>query len=216
MRTALSALTPVAPKIPLLSTTGQAGDDAPRFDADYWVANLHNPAWFHQAITTASSDHTRFVEISPHPLLTHAIGDTLQSTPSPNRFVVTSALKRFGDETLFFHTQLAAVGFPSTEAGGGRFAEIPSSPWVHSRYWAPGRSSAQILPDTHPLLGVHVEMPSGRDHVWQADIGTEMLRSLADRKVHGHAMISAASFAVMMLAAGREALGLPVEAVQVN
>ena len=79
-----------------------------------------------------------------------------------------------------------------------------------------GSSPAQGLPDAHPLLGVHVEMPSGRDHVWQADIGTEMMPWLADHKVHGQAVMSAASFAEMALAAGCEALGLPVEAVQVN
>ena len=66
------------------------------------------------------------------------------------------------------------------------------------------------------MLGVHVEMPSGRDHVWQADIGTETMPWLADHKVHGQTVMSAASFAEMALAAGCEALGLPVEAVQVN
>ena len=59
-------------------------------------------------------------------------------------------------------------------------------------------------------------MPSGRDHVWQADIGTETMPWLADHKVHGQAVMSAAGFAEMALAAGCEALGLPVDAVQVN
>ncbi len=59
-------------------------------------------------------------------------------------------------------------------------------------------------------------MPSGHDHVWQADIGTEMMPWLADHKVHGQAVMSAASFAEMALAAGCEALRLPVESVQVN
>jgi phthiocerol/phenolphthiocerol synthesis type-I polyketide synthase D len=216
LHSALSGLAPVAPKIPLISTTGHADSEAPRFDADYWVANLRNPVRFNQAVAAAGADHATFVEISPHPLLTYAIGDTLQSTPSTNRFIVTSALKRVEDETLFFHAQLAALDVTGPNAGGGRFADIPPSPWLHSRYWVPSRSPAQRLPDTHPLLGVHVEMPSGRDHVWQADIGTEMMPSLADNKVHGHAVMSAASFAEMALAAGREALGLPVEAVQVN
>ena len=59
-------------------------------------------------------------------------------------------------------------------------------------------------------------MPLGRDHVWQADLGTEMMPWLADHKVNGQAVMPAAVFAEMALAAGREALGLPVEAVQVN
>ncbi|HKP43419.1 SDR family NAD(P)-dependent oxidoreductase, partial [Mycobacterium sp.] len=216
LRSALVGLAPVAPKIPLISTTDHAGSEAPRFDADYWVFNLRNPVRFNAAVAAAAADHATFVEISPHPLLTYAIGDTLQSTPSTSRFIVTSALKRVEDETLVFHAQLAALDITGPNAGGGRFADIPPSPWLHSRYWVPSRSPAQRLPDTHPLLGVHVEMPSGRDHVWQADIGTEMLPWLLDNKVHGQAVMSAASFAEMVLAAGHEALGLHLEVIQVN
>jgi phthiocerol/phenolphthiocerol synthesis type-I polyketide synthase D len=216
LHSALSGLAPTTPKIPLISTTGHTGGEAPRFDADYWVANLRNPVRFNQAVAAAGTDHATFVEISPHPLLTYAIGETLQSRSSTNRFIVTSALKRVDDETLFFRTQLAAVGVTAPDAGGGRFADIPPSPWLHSRYWVASRSVAQRLPDTHPLLGVHVEMPSGRDHVWQADIGTEMMPSLAVHKVHGQAVMPAAAFAEMALAAGCQALGLPVKGVQVN
>ena len=105
---------------------------------------------------------------------------------------------------------------PVTDAGGGRLADVPPSPWLHSKYWVASRSVTQRLPDTHPLLGVHVEVPSGRDHVWQADLGTEMMPWLADHKVNGQAVMPAAVFAEMALAAGREVLGLPVDAVQVN
>ena len=51
------------------------------FDAEYWVANLRNPVRFSQAIATAGAEHATFVEISPHPLLTHAISDTLGRLP---------------------------------------------------------------------------------------------------------------------------------------
>ena len=68
----------------------------------------------------------------------------------------------------------------------------------------------------HPLLGVHVEMPSGRDHVWQGDVGTEVIPWLEDHKVHGQPIMPAAGFAEMVLAAGSEALGLPVQAITVN
>ena len=161
-------------------------------------------------------NHATFIEVSPHPLLTYAIGDALQSTSSTDRFFVTSALKRGEDETLFFHTQLAALDVTALEADAGRLADIPSSPWLHSKYWVASRSLGQRLPDVHPLLGMHVEMPSGRDHVWQAEIGTETMPWLADHKVHGQAVMSVAGFAEMALAAGCEALGLPVDAVQVN
>ena len=97
-----------------------------RFDADYWAANLRNPVRFADAITTAGASHGTFIEISPHPLLTHAITDTLDTA------VVTSAMNRDQDQTLFFHAQLAAVGATPSGATAGRLADIPHAPWHHS------------------------------------------------------------------------------------
>ena len=216
LRSALADLAPDAPKIPLISTVDQNDGAAPTFDADYWVANLRNPVRFSQAVSAAAANHANFVEMSPHPLLTYAIGDTLESTSATDVFV-TSAIKRIDDETLFFHTQLAALGvMAAPDAGVGRFVDMPSSPWLHSKHWIAIPSPAQRLPDAHPLLGVHVELLSGRDHVWQADIGTATMPWQAGHKVHGQAVMSAAAFAEMALAGGCEALRLPVESVQVT
>ena len=89
----------------------------PVLDADYWAANLRNPVRFHQAVAHAisgagGSNHA-FIEISPHPVLTHAITDTLDGAGS---HLVTSAMNRDQDQTLFFHTQLAAVGVTASDS----------------------------------------------------------------------------------------------------
>ncbi len=216
LRSALSDLAPVQPRIPLISTVGEINTTAPTFDAAYWAANLREPVRFSQAVAVAAENHAMFLEVSPHPLLTYAISDTLRSRSSADRFMVTSALKRGDDETLFFHAQLAALGATPTDAGSGRLADVPPSPWLHSRHWIAGRSITQPSLDAHPLLGVHVAVPMGRDHVWQADLGTEMMPWLADHKVNGQSVMPAAVFAEMALAAAHEVLGLPVEAVQVS
>jgi acyl transferase domain-containing protein len=59
-------------------------------------------------------------------------------------------------------------------------------------------------------------LPSGHDHVWQADVGTEAITWMLDHKVHGQAVMPGTGFAEMALAAGCEALGLPAERVAVN
>ncbi len=94
--------------------------------------------------------------------------------------------------------------------------DIPPTPWMHSKYWVANRADGRQLTGAHPLLGVHVEMPSGRDHVWQADVGTDLLPWLEDHKVHGQPVMPAAAFAEIALAAGSEAFGLPADAVEVN
>ncbi|MCV7257382.1 SDR family NAD(P)-dependent oxidoreductase, partial [Mycobacterium shimoidei] len=172
---------------------------------DYWVVNLRNPVRFSQAVAAAAEKHCTFVEISPHPLLTHAIGDTLASTASGEHCVVTSAMKRGDDEILSVHTQLATVGVTPPKTDRRRLVNLPPTPWLHEKYWLESKPVAQRLPDVHPLLGVHVEMPSGRDHVWQADIGTESMPWLAQYKVHGQVVLPTACYVEMALAAARQA-----------
>ena len=218
LRSALADLVPVAPTIPLISTVGQTNGVQPALDADYWVVNLRNPVRFSQAVATAFEEygnHT-FVEVSPHPLLTHAISETLTSASSSDRFVVTPAMKRGDDETLSVHTQLATLRVTDPTVERRRLTDIPRSPWLHEKYWLDQKPAGQQLPDVHPLLGVHVEMPSGREHVWQVDIKTETMPWLVDRQVQGQPVMSAAGFAEMALAAGRLALKLPIDAVQVS
>ncbi|HET6737079.1 type I polyketide synthase, partial [Mycobacterium sp.] len=212
--TALADLTPKNPVIPFLSTVCD-GTTAPLLDARYWVANVRVPVQFSRAIAAAGHDHATFIEFSAHPLVTHAITDILESAAPSRRHLVTSAMRRGKDETLFFHSQLAAVGAPA-RAARGRFVDLPPTPWLHSRYWITNRSTGPEMTDAHPLLGVHVEMPCGTGHLWQADVGTEKIPWLADHRVHGRAVMPAAAFAEMALAAGSEALGLPVEAVSVE
>jgi phthiocerol/phenolphthiocerol synthesis type-I polyketide synthase D len=218
LRSALSGLAPSTPKIPLISTTGHTGG---KFDADYWVANLRTPVRFSEAVAAAGVDHSTFIEVSPHPLLTHALTESLGPVGSGGDTQVIATLNRDHDDTLTFHTQLTTVKPPSDEEaepndGTGRLVDIPPTPWLHRKYWVANRSVGPGLSGAHPLLGIHIEIPSGHDHVWQADVGTEPISWLADHKVHGQPVMPAAAFAEIALAAGSEALGLPATAIDVH
>ena len=71
-------------------------------DAEYWVANVRQPVRFSQAVAAAAQNHGTFIEISPHPTLTHAITETLESTHHHS----IGTLWRDGDDTVSFHTNL--------------------------------------------------------------------------------------------------------------
>ncbi|ORA77927.1 type I polyketide synthase [Mycobacterium malmoense] len=210
LRSALTDLAPKAPTIPMISTTYEG--PAPLLDADYWAANLRNPVRFHQAVTQASGGGHRFIEISPHPLLTHAIADTLGGADA----LAVGTLHRDTDDTVAFHAQLAALGHTPPASAHGRLADVPVTPWQHTQFWVADRSGMSDSVAAHPLLGVHIEVPSSRDHVWQADVGTEVSPWLADHKVFGQVVMPGAAFAEIALAAASEALGVPVEAVSIN
>jgi len=179
LRSALSGLAPKPPTIPILSTVD--GIAAPAFDAHHWVANLRHPVRFAQTVAAAGARHATFVEISPHPLLTHAISDTVDAAR------VLSAMNRDQDQTLFFHARLAALG--TLDPAAGRLADLPHPSWRHKSFWVADRSGTAELTSSHPLLGSHMELPSGRDHVWQADIGTDVCGWLADHKVGGQPIL---------------------------
>ena len=214
LRTAIADLAPDIPTIPIITTTYDKTGPAATFDADYWVANLRNPVRFAEAVASAATHHGTFIEMSPHPLLTHAITETLESAAPARRTRVTSAMNRDDDQTLFFHSQLTAI-MPSGGATDGRIADVPHAPWQHIPFWVADRSGLGELNSSHPLLGAHMELPSGHDHVWQADVGTDVCPWLADHKVGGQPILPAAAFAEIALAAGSEALGLPAHAVSV-
>ncbi|OSC42380.1 polyketide synthase, partial [Mycobacterium decipiens] len=110
MRSELADLTPRTPMTQIISTTYEDLDTQRAFDAEHWATNMRNPVHFQQAITQAGSGalgayHT-FIEISPHPLLTQAIIDTLHNAQHGTRYTSIGTLHRDTDDTVTFHTNL--------------------------------------------------------------------------------------------------------------
>jgi acyl transferase domain-containing protein/acyl carrier protein len=130
LRTALSGLAPQPPRIPVITGTGAA----PVFDADYWALSLRYPDSFSQAVAAAGADHATFVEVSPHPLLTDAISETLAEI----HHLSIGTLARHTHDTFTFHTNLNAAHTtwpPETDHPPGPHPVIPTTPWHHAHYW---------------------------------------------------------------------------------
>ena len=192
LRAALAGLAPKAPSIPIISTVDGAGG-TPGFDAEHWAANLRRPVRFADAVATAGASHATFIEISPHPLLTHAITDTLDPA------TVTSAMHRDQDPIVYFHAQLAAVGATPSGTTGGRLAELPHTPWHHTHHWI--TTSHTATPQgTHPLLGVGVTDPTNGTRVWESTLGPDLLW-LGDHRVDDACVLPGAAYAELALAA---------------
>ncbi|MGB8390100.1 acyltransferase domain-containing protein, partial [Mycobacterium sp.] len=222
---ALADLAPDEPAIPVISTTHDFTDGTEdiggtrAFDADHWAANLRNPVRFSQAIAAASADHATFVEVSPHPLLTHAINDTLAGA----QHQIVATLQRDADDTLTFHTNLNAshtIRPPQTPHPPGPHRPIPTTPWHHTRYWIgatehrphlltrDGRESGGCTVSVHPLLGAHVRLPEEPErHVWQSEVGTAAQPWLTDHQVHAVPAFPGAAYCEMALAAAATTLG---------
>ncbi|GAA2149405.1 hypothetical protein GCM10009727_52840 [Actinomadura napierensis] len=215
--------TPLADGIKLYTTAlpdprAFDGEDA-RLDVEYWAANLRNPVRLTDAVSAATEDGFRtFVEVNAHPILAHAVGETLDGSGA----LVTHTLKRAPkgqetDDTLTFHAQLATLaahGLAVAQPVDGRIVDVPQSPWRHERHWVDFSARKRGGRDEHPLLGAHVELPGEDRHAWRADVGLEAQPWLNDLTVHGLHALPVAAFAEMALAAGATALG--TDAVRVN
>ncbi len=174
LRDALADLTPRTPNIPFLSTVTEAGeneDQEPALDADYWVANVRRPVRFSQAITAAAEEIGTFIEVSANPILTYAIGDTLD-TGHHHSF---GTLVRDTDDTLTFHATLNATftsHAPETPHLGEPHTALPTTPWHHTHHWAIKKrapSSGASAPRPGTVLGAHTAVAGPRPgHLWQA------------------------------------------------
>jgi phthiocerol/phenolphthiocerol synthesis type-I polyketide synthase A len=189
LRTALADLTPRRPPIPVITTThDQAASSAMLFDADYWSANLRNPVRFSDAIATAAADHGTFVEVSPHPVLTYAISDTLAEVHHHS----IGTLQRDTHDTLTFHTNLNAthcVRPPNTDHPPGPHPVIPTTPWHHTRHWITTRErvdTAGSAPKYGTLLGAHIAVATTPPaHLWQARLAPEAKPYPGSHRIHG-------------------------------
>ena len=167
LRSALADLTLQTPTIPFLSTVTDP-TTTPTLNADYWVDNVRQPVRFIHAVTAAAEKYGTFIEISPHPLLTHAITDILQ--PAHHHSIGT--LSRDGDDTVSFRTNVNSAGVvesPEAPHPPEPHPVLPSTPWHHTRHWLVAAKAAESAPEVGTVLGRHIVVAATPPtHLWQA------------------------------------------------
>jgi polyketide synthase 5 len=220
---ALAELKPMPPTIPFYSATLYDPREQPSFDGRYWASNMRRMVRFAAAVRTALEDGFRvFGELSPHPLLTHAVEQTGRSLDTP---LTTLAAMRREQElphglrgfVADLHSAGAAVDF-SLLYPQGRLVDAPLPTWTHRRPWfdrdgqqASARGGYTV--SAHPLLGPSVRLQEEPErHVWQGEVGTGAQPWLADHRVHKVAVLPAAAYCEMALAAARTVAGEEFEA----
>ncbi|SHH59333.1 sulfolipid-1 biosynthesis phthioceranic/hydroxyphthioceranic acid synthase [Bradyrhizobium erythrophlei] len=213
----LAEIEPLTPKVRYYSATSFDPREEPYCDANYWVDNLRHTVRFSAAVQAALEDGFRiFGELSPHPLLTHAIDQTARSLDMT--VAALAAMRK--DQPLphglrgllgDFFAIGATVDF-SLFYPGGQLMDAPLPAWTHRSLLLSreGHSSRALRSSVavHPLMGQHVRLPQQPErHVWQAEIGTATLPWLGDHQVHGTAALPGAAYCEMALAASRTIFG---------
>ena len=176
LRNQLADLAPQLPQIPFISTVVDPAGPTPVLDANYWADNVRQPARVHQAVAAAGDKYGTFIEISPHPILTHTVDEILEAVPHCS----IASLVRDRDDTVAFHQHLntAHPMSPRELPHVCRpYPELPTTPWRHTHHWLDVENSvtaAESAPRPGLLLGTHIKIGSTPTvHLWQARLSPE-------------------------------------------
>ncbi|MFE2188583.1 type I polyketide synthase, partial [Streptomyces sp. NPDC059455] len=128
---------------PWLSTVDGQWVEPDTVDSGYWFRNLRQTVQFEHTIRALADDGYRtFIEVSPHPVLTTAIQETLEANDTPHT-TITGTLRRDDDTPTRFLTHLAEL---STHGHTPNWTTLytttnphptplPTYPFQHHHYW---------------------------------------------------------------------------------
>ena len=193
LRSALAALRPRAPAVPLVSTVTGGTLDAP-MDADYWVRNVRDPVRFHDAIKAAVRLGAGvLVEIGPHPALVRYMEEILEGhEPRP---LVLGTLHRERDDVEALERVVGEIlartdAFDRTLERAGRLPDAPGYAWERRRLWRepPALERDRLEGPAAPLL----ERPLGDGRSFVTRLGLADLAYLAEHRIGGTAVVPGA------------------------
>jgi malonyl CoA-acyl carrier protein transacylase len=213
----LAGVVPAAGSIPFWSAvTGQEADGT-GLDGTYWVRNLRERVRFEDVIRgLAGTGHGVFVEVSPHPVLTAAIEQTLADAGSGDAVVAGTLRRDDGGlgRLLASAAQTWAGGVDVDWAGvfdgsGARRVLLPTYAFQHQRYWPAPRPAAVgdahgagLAATGHPLLAAAVELAGDEGAVFTGLLSQTASAWLGDHAVFETAVLPPAAVAELAAWAG--------------
>jgi acyl transferase domain-containing protein/NADPH:quinone reductase-like Zn-dependent oxidoreductase/NAD(P)-dependent dehydrogenase (short-subunit alcohol dehydrogenase family)/acyl carrier protein len=201
------------PRVGLVSNLTGAPVRPGESDAGYWVRHARGTVQFHAGMRSLEAEGvTVFLEIGPHPVL---LGLGRQCLPECRDAWLPSLRKGQSDWKSLLSSlgDLHVRGVPVDWAGFDRDyprrkVSLPTYPFQRERYWvddAQGTASAGTTARVmgtpiHPLLGVRISTAMKAD-LFEAILDNTTLPYLWQHRVRGHAVMPAAAYLEMALAA---------------
>ncbi|MFD9465216.1 SDR family NAD(P)-dependent oxidoreductase [Streptomyces sp. NPDC060027] len=184
----LAPLEPRSGGVSFHSTVTAAEFDTAGLDAGYWYRNLRRTVRFDPVVRSLlAHGHTTFIEVSPHPVLTVPLEQTVEETGASA--AVFGSARRDGELARFVGAvaEAYAHGAPVEwdalfDADTARRVELPTYAFQPERYWAVPRAGtgdvtgAGLLGTGHPLLTAATGLADGAG--W-------LLTGRASRGTHG-------------------------------
>ncbi|GLZ55374.1 type I polyketide synthase [Actinomycetospora sp. NBRC 106378] len=215
--TEIGGITPRPATVELWSTRTGGLLDPMSLTAEHWFEGLRGTVRFAEAVGgLAAAGHRRFVEVSPHPVLTAAVAGTVGDGA-----LVTGTLRREHGGLGQFLAAAAGLDVDGLAVAwrhlvpSGRLTDVPPTVFERRRYWtdrhrptaAAAAATPGVAPVVHPMLSGAVDLPDGGSLLLGA---VDPLRSgwLADHAVADRTLLPGTAFLDLALLAGRH-VGLP-------
>ncbi|MEU2211947.1 SDR family NAD(P)-dependent oxidoreductase [Streptomyces hygroscopicus] len=211
----LADIAPRSSRVPFYSTvTGEVVDTA-GLDAEYWYRNLRQTVELESTTRTLLDDgYTVFAEVSPHPVLTLPVQQTVEAAEA--RAVVAGTLRRdeggperFLTSAAELHASGVGVDWRTVfEGHGARRIDLPTYAFQRQRYWLDSAAamgdvgSVGLRPVAHPLLSAAVSLAGGGGVLLSGRLSIATHAWLADQTVQGVPLVPGTAFAEMAAQAG--------------
>jgi polyketide synthase 12 len=216
---ACESLSPHSGEVPFYSTVVGGLVDTAELGGDYWYRNLRETVQFEGAVRSLLGDGYRgFVEVSPHPVLTMGVQETVEDVLGGDGGVVVSASLRRGEGggerwlRALAEVWVRGVGVDwglVFDGCGGKRVELPTYAFQRERFWLDPSAgavgdvvAAGLVSTGHPLLGAAVDLAGGERWLFTGCVSLETHPWLADHAVMGSVLLPGTAFLELALCAG--------------
>ena len=220
LRAELAPIEPRAGEVAFFS--GAAGGllDGSELGGEYWFRSLRDPVQFERVTRDLlAQGFNAFVEVSPHPVLTVAVEETLADCAEAGEGVAVlgslrrgeGGLARFVRSLAEAHVHGVKVDWSALFAGSGaRRVALPTYAFQRERYWLEVGAREGDLPAVgqsstdHPLLGACVALAGEDRWLFTGRLSLKTHPWLAEHAVFDTVLLPGAAFVELALRAGRE------------
>ncbi|MFF3176491.1 SDR family NAD(P)-dependent oxidoreductase [Streptomyces sp. NPDC057900] len=220
----LAPITPRSGTIPFYSTARGEFLNTTELDAAYWYGNLRGRVGFEPAVRALVGNGANlFVELSPHPVLTMAVDETVHDLDATDHVRSVGSLRRGEGGPARFATSLAEahVGGASIDwhtlfAGtGAERVQLPTYAFQREQHWVTPSTGTGDITATgpgslgHPLLSATVQVGDRDEWIFTGRLARTSQPWTEDHAILGTVLLPGAALVEAALTTGRHA-GTPV------
>jgi acyl transferase domain-containing protein len=187
---ALASIEPGTAAVPLVSTVTGAPIEGTELEPGYWHRNLRQTVRFEAAIRTLALRGCRtFIEVSPHPILTMAVEETLEAAGVEGGLAIGTLRRDDGGPDRFLTSAAEAyvngVGVEWDGFTAGRRVQLPTYPFERTRFWiaapvpAAAKAGQPIIDDNSTGHGAQESMLDQATAPRREEVASEIVRRQA-------------------------------------